>query len=229
MRYGPIQDNGNSFSSANSNTHLPTTNIFQSGSADDSVQVGLPFFDPPFLRTASVDGSANQWSALTPTNLSMELTASADFSGSTDLMFGSALANSQYSLVFNLTNPYVVHLTGDIGGEGVSDGSFDGEIHLTGPGLQFDQVLIFPMDSSDDKSFDEVFTLGPGQYTLNAVAGLDGQQFYFLDSSPFVSSYLNADFTPAVPEPAQVSTVLGVLMVIGIFFARRHGQNRLSV
>jgi hypothetical protein len=71
--------------------------------------------------------------------------------------------------------------------------------------------------------FDASFTLGPGQYTLDAVAGLGSQQGYDLDSNSFLDVSLNADFTPAIPEPARVSTVLGVLMVVGLFFARTHG------
>ena len=224
MGYG-VQHDGQNFSSANSNITLPTTNISQDGSVDD--QFPLPFFDPPIIRDASVDASASQTSVLTSNNLNVGLSVSADFSGSSDLMFGSAVATSQYSLVFDLTNPYVMEISGVIGGEGMNhsgvdgpDGYVDGEIHLTGPGLRFDQVLTFPMDSSSNQPFDQFLTLGPGQYTLNVVAGLDGQQPDILNSSAVLSSNLNADFTPAVPEPAHVAPFLGFLTIIGFFFAR---------
>jgi hypothetical protein len=224
--YG-IQHDGQSFSSAKQNTTLPTTNIFQDGSANDSF-----LLDPsnPFSgRGATIDASASQTSDLTSTNLNVGLFVLADFSGSSDLMFGNADATSQYSLVFDLTNPYVVHLTGDIVGESLSrsplggpGGSFDGEIHLSGPGLQFDQVLTFPMDSSGNQPFDQFLTLGPGQYTLNVISGLNGEQSDILNATSSLSSDLNADFTPAIPEPAQVSTFLGLLIVVGLFFCRRH-------
>ena len=144
-------------------------------------------------------------------------------------MQGNVSANSQYSLVFELTSPYLVQLTGGPYGYtnsqyGYFYGSFDAEVQLTGPGVQFDQTFSFPFDTF----VDEVFTLAPGQYTLAAVSGLNDSDSYYLDADSLVQVSLNASFTP-IPEPARVSMVLGVLMVIGIFFARRHGQNRLSV
>ncbi|MGD0303121.1 MAG: hypothetical protein ABSE86_39140 [Bryobacteraceae bacterium] len=221
LGYGIQGDNGNSFSSASTNTN------YLSGTASDSVQ--YPVY-PYNFRSAEVDASAGQTFTSTPTNFNLGLSVNDDFWGSSSLMYGTAQANSQYSLVFNLSNPFLVHLTGDINGANSSLGfdpydSFDGEIHLTGPGFQFDQ-------GSDQGSstaqfgpfpFDASFTLGPGQYTLDAVAGLGSQQGYDLDSNSFLDVSLNADFTPAIPEPARVSTVLGVLMVVGLFFARTHG------
>ena len=225
MGYG-IQDNGATFSLAKSNTQLPSMNLSQAGSATDSLPI-----DPFFIRSASVDASASQTSALNPTNFNLDLSVSGDLSGSDSLMSGYVSANSQYSLVFNLNTPSLVHLTGQIGGASSSfsdgplflDGLFDGEIHLSGPGTQFDQVLSFPLytNSFDGQSFDQSFTLDPGQYTIDAVSGLNGDGYYFLDSNSSFELSLNADFSPAVPEPARVSTFLGLLMLVGLFFARR--------
>ncbi len=227
-----IQDNGSSFSSGNANMLLPPVpSLSQDGNASDSIPL-----NSFFSRTASADASASQTFTSTPSSLNLGLSVSSDFGGNDSLMDGSVNADSKYTLVFDLYNPFVVELSGDISGGtpsnngGELDGSFDGEIHLTGPGTEFDQVLSFPYSSSSQgQSFDQSLALGPGQYTLDAVAMLNGQQNYFLDSSSFLDVSLNADFTPAIPEPARVSTVLGVLMMIGIFFARRHGQSRLSV
>jgi hypothetical protein len=221
-----IQHDGQSFSSANANTNLPTTNVSQDGGVVDTVS--LPF-DPPVIRGASDDASASQTSALSSANFNLALYESGDLSGVGFLQSGAVAANSQYSLIFNLTNVYVVHLTGDIssGSDGDYPGnSFDGEIHLTGPGLQFDQAPLFPTEGYADNSFDEVLTLGPGQYALDAVSGFNVQQFDNINSNSFSSVYLNADFTPAVPEPARVSTVLEALIVAGLFFARWLRQNR---
>jgi hypothetical protein len=96
MLYG-LSGGSQSFSLADGNTTLPTTNISQSGSANGSIP-----FDPsiPFSgRGASVDASASQTSDLTSANLNVGLFVNADFSGSSDLMFGNAVATSQYSLV----------------------------------------------------------------------------------------------------------------------------------
>jgi len=208
MLYG-VSDNGNSFSLANSNTVLPSQNLSQDGSAGDSA---------PYGGMASVDALASQTSTLIPTNLTLDLNVSDDFSGSSTLMEGSVSADSQYSLVFNLTSPYLVQLTGSITGDSSGDvgflsGSFDGEIHLTGPGFQFDQA--FPA------SFGDVYTLGPGQYTLDAVAGWSANQSYFLGTSSQFDTFISADFTACTPEPAQVSIILGLLMLAGLYVARR--------
>jgi hypothetical protein len=67
--------------------------------------------------------------------------------------------------------------------------------------------------------------LGPGQYTLEASAAMEGSGSFHLDSSSFLDVSLDAGFTSAVPEPARLSAV-GVLMVVGLFFARRHAPAR---
>ncbi len=227
LAYG-IQDPGSSFSAAKTNILLPPTALSQAGSASDDVQIS-----DFYTRSASVDASASQtFIMLNPTNFNLNLFVSGDLSGSSSLMFGTVNASSQYSLMFNLTNPYLVHLKGGILGSGFSsigsfvgniDGSLDGQLDLAGPGFQFDQALSVPIYSSDGKAFDDVFTLGPGHYTLTAASGLAGEESYFLSSSSSTQLSLNADFT-AIPEPARVSAVLGVLMTVGLFFAGRHAR-----
>jgi hypothetical protein len=160
---------------------------------------------------------------LSSTNFNLDLFVRDDFSGNTTLMDGSVRADSWDSLVFDLTSPSLVHLTGQAGLQSFAgdpyrnSDSLYGQIRLTGPGFQFNQASL-------PSSFDEVFTLSPGQYTLDASFGINDENFYFLDSSSYLDMSLNADFTPAIPEPARVSTVLGVLIVFGLFFARRHAQ-----
>lgn len=175
-----IQDPGNGFSSADTNSQLPPKDFALNESAIDSVLLQAE----NYTRTASVEASASQSSTLTPTHFSVDLSVDGQLQGTDTLMQGTVNADSRYLLVFHLTSQSFVHLTGGIDGGTLTfdpphgDGSVKGEIHLSGPGFQFDQAPSFPYESN----FDEVFTLGPGQYTLNLVSAVNRDQGYYIDS-----------------------------------------------
>ena len=210
-----VYTTGQVFSSAKTSPGVPSGSLGVSGSAIDS-------FTTPFnyVRTASVDAFAGQLNNLTPTEIDLDLSESADLAGNDNLMTAGANANNQYNLVFDLTTPSVVHLVGGMTDQfdlfsylGFVSPSFDGEIHLTGPGFQFDQFL-------SSSPFDALFTLGPGQYTLEGFAGLEIDQTYFVGSYSELDVSLTADFT-SIPEPSGTSTVLGISMLAGLCFARK--------
>lgn len=180
MMYG-IQHVGSSFSFQNANTTLPAANLNENGSATDFLNLG-------YSRTAEADASSSQSPIITTASLGLNLFTSGNLSSSITLMTGNAEASSQYVLVFNLTSPSMVNLTGGIdayssfGHMGI-DGNFTGEVHLTGPGVQFDQNFVFPMNTGGFQTFEQVLELEPGQYTLAAAAGFYAQQSYILDSA----------------------------------------------
>lgn len=215
-------DSGQSFSPpSQTNTQLPPANLYVSGSVTDSDSRGNGY-----VSTASANADASQWSTLNASNIQLILSGGSFFYGNDTLMQAWAGANSQYSLQFRLTSPYLVHLTGkidfvvsanlDIGPEVSSDN----EIHLTGPGFQFDQSLAGSGGGFNQLPFDASYTLAPGIYTLGAVSELDAYQGYFLQDTFGTYVSLNADFT-AIPEPERVTLVLGLLTLFGLSFARR--------
>lgn len=187
-------------------------------------------FDPDttYSRTASVQADAYQsFLSLTPNNIQTDLYVYDQFSGNDTLQAGVADADSQYLLTFDLNSPSLVHLTGSFNGEtspsqGFPSGSFNGEILLTGQGAPFDQSV-----STDIyfvlQGFDTSFVLGAGVYTLDVVSELDVDESYVLDCSSYFDVSLDADFAP-IPEPKRLSPVLGLLMLTGFCFLRRHPQ-----
>jgi hypothetical protein len=217
-------DSGQIFSPpSQTNTQLPLTNLSVSGSVTDNDSRG------PYVSTASANADASQSSTLNAGNIQLILSGDSFFYGNDTLMEASASANTQYSLQFRLTSPYLVHLYGEI--DFAASAPFDigpevsseEEIHLTGSGFQFDQSLA---DSGsfynyyDSLPFDALYTLAPGIYTLSAVAELDAFQGYFLADNFGTDASLNADFT-AIPEPERVPLLLGLLTLVGLSFARR--------
>jgi hypothetical protein len=217
-----LPDSGQTFSSSATNSDLPPTNPSVTGQATDFDA------DTNYSRTASVQANVNQSSlSLTPNNIQVDLYAYDLFSGNDTLQAGIADAYSQYLLTFDLNNPSLVHLTGSFDGEtsfsqGFLSGSFNGEILLTGPGAPFDQSV-----STDifflPQGFDTSIVLGAGVYTLDVVSELDVEETYFLDCFSGFDVSLDADFA-AIPEPKRLSPVLGLLMLTGFYFFRKHHQ-----
>jgi hypothetical protein len=210
-----VDHEGQGFSSA-------STDGYAEGSATDL------FITPDWVRGGSIYASASQLNNVAAGQIALDLSMNADDMGNTNLMEAGVTVDSQYSLVFDLTTPSLVHLVGmglaqyiGVGGPAsVTDSSFGGDLHLTGPGFQFDQDLSYSPG-------DAPFTLGPGQYTLNEVTAWDIQQYYDLGFSSEADLSLTADFT-SIPEPLGTSTVLGVSMVVALYFARKRAQDRLS-
>ncbi len=218
-----ISDPGQNFSFAKTNILLPPTNHDVSGSATDTVGSGLND------RTASVSADASQSAVSTANNIQVNLGTDDLLSSNITLVIGSVDASSQYSFTFNLPSAYLLHITGSITGGRTNEafapvppfGTFDGEIHLTGPGSPFDQVLSSDISNSFFfQPVDATLALGPGSYTLEAVSGFTDQESYFLGSYSGIDVSLTADFT-AVPEPAWPSSMLGVFLVGGICARRR--------
>lgn len=221
-----ITHSAQTFSSSNTNLDLPSTNLSLTGQATDT---NTDFF----FRAATAEAGANQSSvALTSSNIQVDLFVYDRLSGQNTLVTGSADAYSHYSLVFNLTSPSLVHLTGTFSGETLNNafispfGLFQGEILLTGPGAPFDQAVSTDIPGFIGQGFDVSFALGTGLYTLDAVSEARMGQSYVLDSLSYLGVSLNADFT-AIPEPKRVSAVLGLLMLAGIYFSRKHPRPSL--
>ena len=138
---------------------------------------------------------------LTPNDINATMVAPAYLAGLAEGADGSASAGFQYVLVFDLTSPSIMHLTGV--------GPF--YTNLKGPGFDLDE----------EGSPDALYTLVPGIYTLDITAQVDCevQGYIFGPVLREFSGSFDADFTP-IPEPARISLVLGLLMLVGICFAR---------
>ncbi len=210
-----VEDVGQAFSSA-------STFGYAGGNATD---LAAPY---GYVRSASIYASASQSNNVTAGQIALDLSMNADDMGNSDLMQADVTVDSQYSLVFDLTTPSLVQLVGmglaqyiDVGSAASATYvSFGGDLQLTGPGFEFDQDLSYsPVDA--------LFTLGPGQYTLNEVTAWEIQQSYYLGFVSVSDLSLTADFT-SIPEPLGTSTVLGVWMVVALYFARKRAQDGLG-
>jgi len=219
--YPGQSDYGQSFSNTQKNPPEP---LSISGGVTDTLGTG------GLLRTASASADASQSVISAANSFKVNLEADDALSSNTTLVTGGASADSQYALTFKLTSPYLVQLTGLITdgteqGVGRLFGDFDGEVHLTelyltGPVTLFDQILSCAIYSPCGQQIDAAVVLGPGVYTLDALAGLTADEMYTLDSTSNINLSLTADFT-AVPEPERISYAAGVLMAAGICFARK--------
>ncbi len=108
------------------------------------------------------------------------LSSSTDISGLGSSLMASSDASNQVTFVFDLTKPALVHLTGSVesfldfpldasltpGGDGIA------QILITGPKFQFGQScqVSFLGLSNCSQTFDQMFSLDPGTYTLSADA-----------------------------------------------------------
>lgn len=208
----------NGFSSSDSNALLPPKPLSVSGAASVA-------FDP---WTLSGNASASQGLDVTPHSIGLGLEVISSFLGPAHITSANGGANNQTSLVFDLTSPALLKLTGNAS-EGLNtsfleftDLTFDEEVHLAGPGFQFDQVL--PPGLYSSAPFSEQFVLAPGEYTLTAFANSDLELGYSIwDGSSSVNLSLSADFTN-IPEPSHIAFVLGLCMAGGVWLARGYAH-----
>jgi hypothetical protein len=180
---------------------------------------------------ASVQASVSQGYSVSDNNISISMQSSG--SGTEQGVFAfplysaSADANvtSDLSLEFELTNTYMVQLSGSMAMiinplSGLSSG--DQSAGLDGTFFTNDSNQMFAGIGGQ-------FLLTPGIYTMSA----DSSWLAFAVGGPFnphefdttAELSFNADFTPIVPEPQWSVLILALLVVVWhLIFLRRHRQ-----
>jgi hypothetical protein len=207
----------NNFDFAASNSASGPYQISKSGQAALSAQ--------GFINSdISVDATAQQTSDVSGANISVNMATQPEMDGTAYPVSANVTVSNQFLLLFNLTSPAIVHLTGSIDAYAIGGFYYNGlalgdaQFLFTGPGLQFEQDpcgegFCFP----GNLTFDEQFLLNPGTYTFSAFTDASIAAEFFIDGAPPTTADLsvNADFTP-VPEtePRWMAMVLAALIVI---------------
>jgi hypothetical protein len=178
-------------------------------------------------RSATASAFTGSSATTTEHQILLDLNGGFSFSGNSTMQSAGVSLTNHYSLVFDLTSASFVHVTGGFMASTNNytfnpvSGDLDGEIHLTGPGLHFDQAAgSTGINFGLDQPFDASFALPAGVYTLDAIADARGSLSYTLGSTSNYDVSFQADFTD-IPEPAWISYGIGLSMALGIGFARR--------
>ena len=144
-----------SFSFSDSNSQPGAYQVSKSGQAVADAR-------PLDFRNLLATSGAQQMSDVGVGNFQVDMDVTASVFGLANHIFGAdASTSSQFLLVFSLSGPAIVHLTGSVegfSGEAQSGGSADadGQLVFTGPALQFER------DADSLGTVDELFLLDPG-------------------------------------------------------------------
>ncbi len=188
-------------------------------------------------NTASPDGqhitvgsTASQQADVTPDHIGVDMGVSVDMDGLARILGGfvGAAGTSQFTLLFNLTSPSVVHLTGEEFDEGdlfqppvFAGNTLREDLLLSGPG-----GFRFEVSNFSFSFVDKQLPLAAGSYVLtaqldnSATAGIVIVQDEF-DFSDFT---LSADFTPIVPEP-RWGFVVPIALLLVLWSPLRAGRS----
>lgn len=127
-----------SYNFSDTNFLLPPVFLGASGSAHAAAD----------SRNVTAASSASQQADVTLNHIGLQMGTNEHMSGLGPHVQGIADDSSQFSLLFDLSNPSLVHLTGVGSGYSSSSSSMQDQFQLSGPaGFQFERLFQFPSPS----------------------------------------------------------------------------------